>query len=331
VVLAALTEVSLRSPFVRRHLADPEPTLWHAPFIHAKLDYLQSFHRKHAIKTLFMGNSTVQTGIDPVIFDKARDPTFDRADSFNAAIEGLPPASMALFLKMYLSSIHPDVIVYGLTPQDLNSNSPWAQDMDDRVSRSPRLVAETDAGLDGRATRFLLTNSMLFRYRHVLHEFLLSGGSPVRPEVPYFDRRGFHSIDATLAALDGAARKKLIPRASLVNYSVEGKQREHLLAILRMARERKIRVVLLNMPLSADYYKLGFSESAERLAYIGALRSIAADQNVLLIDPGKELGLTDSDFADLNHLNRAGASKLSEWLGAEFCRGEARCSPQAKN
>jgi len=319
--LLLLAESVLRVPAVTRALPRPEPSLWHAPLVQTKLDYLKRFQAEYGIDVLFIGNSSVQSGVSPDAFEAALGVQgISRRRSFNGAIEGLPPYGVRLFLQIYLRYAHPTVVVYGLTPQDLNSNSPWAHDVSGRIRDSILAQAESRSGLRGWAYGKLLEYSSLFRYRYLLHQLVIRAGQVDDEPYVYFNERGFHPLPGRLSDLPPAQRSRFFNRAGVLNYSAEGTQRQEIEKIVDICAARNIRLIFVNMPLS-DHYYANFDRPRDYRTYLDALRSLAKERAVPMWDmehvpPGDNL--TDKDFADFNHLNQWGAARLSALIGQRY-------------
>jgi hypothetical protein len=320
IAFAILAEMALRIPSVIERLPEPEPTLWHADLIQTKLDYLKAFEAERGIDVLVMGNSAMQSALAPHIFDISRGRKDDSGPgAFNAALEGMPPYGTLMFLEIYSRYSDPDVIIYGITPQDLNSNSPWARDITDRINHSPLALAESRQGLRGRLIASLLNYSRLYRYRLVLYQLLLSGTTRPPQEV-YFDTRGFHPIDRRLSDVPSAERGVFLNNAGVLNYNVQGIQLESLRALINYSQDRDIDLVLVSMPLADDYYG-NFDSPEDYQTYLSTITQVASEFHVPLWDlenlsPAR--GFSDADFADFNHLNRDGAERFSAELGERF-------------
>jgi hypothetical protein len=315
-----LAETLLRLPSVQAMLPAPEPSLWHAPLVEDKVRYFRSFAASHDIDLLFVGNSTAQAGIDPTAFDASRTDLGVGGDSFNASIEGLPPSVNKEFLKIYLRDANPRTVVIGLTPQDLNADSPWAKDMDDRAAHSINLQASTRDSLIGYVLAFSLDHSELFRYRYVLHQVLLRGGIvPDHPDV-YFDTRGFHAIQRSLADFSPSERLQAQNRAGVLNYNPRGEQSDALEEMIGTIRSHGADPVLVNMPLS-DHYYANFDSPDDYKEYRDTLQRLADDLDVPLWDMEvlvQSEQFSDGEFGDLNHLNQVGAERLSALLAQNY-------------
>lgn len=320
VALLLLAEGLLRLPSVQSALPAPEPTLWHAPLVEDKIEYFRNFAASHDVDVLFVGNSTMQAGVDPAAFDAARTALGAQGESFNASIEGLPPSVNKEYLKLYLRSVSPHTVIIGVTPQDLNANSPWAKDMDDRAGHSINLQAGVQDSPMGYVLAFLLDYSELFRYRYVLHQMLLRGGNlDPHPDV-YFDERGFHSIERSLADFSPSERLQAQNRAGVLNYNPIGEQTDAVREMIATVRSHGAQPVLVAMPLSDQYYA-NFDDPADYQEYLIALQQLADELHIPLWDMEALAGseqFGDREFGDLNHLNRVGAERLSGLLAQDY-------------
>lgn len=320
VALLLLAEVILRLPVVQAALPAPAPTLWHSPLVEDKVEYFRNFAASHELDVLFIGNSTMQAGVDPAAFDAARRALGLGGESFNASIEGVPPSVNKDFLKLYLRTASPDTVVIGVTPQDLNTNSPWAKDMDERAGHSINLLAGAGDTLMGNLLAFLVDHSALFRYRYVLHQLLLRGGHAVpHPEV-YFDVRGFDAIERSLADFSPSERLQAQNRAGVLNYDPQGKQADALREMVAIVRSYNAQPVFVALPLSDQYYS-NFDRPTDYQQYHDALQWMAEELAVPLWDMESSTTVEpfgDSEFGDLNHLNRVGAERLSSELAQYY-------------
>lgn len=318
--IVVLAELALRLPFVLSHLPKPEPTLWHAEFVQPKVDYLKAFELERGIDVLFIGNSTTQAGVNPQAFDIARGKRESVGPgSFNASVEGIPPYGALIFLQIFLQYCRPGTVYYGITPQDLNSNSPWARDVSDRIDHSPLALAESRHGLLGISNAILLQYSALYRYRSALFRTLLNGKPDPVPRV-YFDRRGFEPSDRNLSQVPQGKGAEYFDKAGVLNYSVQGIQIESARNMATYLRDQGIRLVLVNMPLANGYFSI-FDSPSDYEDYRSAISELASTFGVPLFDAERlstDAGFDDTDFADLNHLNRKGAEKLSTMLGSHY-------------
>jgi hypothetical protein len=77
-------------------------------------------------------------------------------------------------------------------------------------------------------------------------------------------------------------------------------------------------LILLDVPVTAD---LGARYPAAFAEYRGRLAELERDRGVTVLRVTSETaGLTDAEFGDVIHLNRAGAARLSDRVRAELAR-----------
>jgi hypothetical protein len=108
-----------------------------------------------------------------------------------------------------------------------------------------------------------------------------------------------------------ATGQKLSPFTFLDNYRTGG-HLKYLHKLADWAEERGTTLVLLDMPTTADLearYPAQYAEYRERLA------EVERDRGLTVLRATREaVGLDDTFFADVIHLNADGARKLSAWL-----------------
>jgi hypothetical protein len=96
-------------------------------------------------------------------------------------------------------------------------------------------------------------------------------------------------------------------------YRLGGGHVQYLHRLLDWAAERRVAVLLVDLPVPADLDERLYPR--EYAAYRSLLRDVAQRHGVELLTARRDaLGLTDADFSDLIHLNAAGAARLSAWL-----------------
>jgi hypothetical protein len=106
------------------------------------------------------------------------------------------------------------------------------------------------------------------------------------------------------------------PIPFLDRYQLGGHLR-YLHRLLDWARGRGVAVVLVDMPVSADLEERLHPREFAR--YRAALTETAQQHGVPVLHARRDvLGLDDTHFADLVHLNRRGAARMSAWLRAQL-------------
>jgi hypothetical protein len=130
--------------------------------------------------------------------------------------------------------------------------------------------------------------------------------------------RSNHGFQTVLASRDArldclkAAGKIDATFPFMEHYRIDGYLR-NLHRLMDLAGRRRIPLLLVDMPVSADLDQRLYPR--EYSAYRAALAAAAQTHGVRILYATREaVGLTDADFADVIHLNSAGADRLSAWL-----------------
>jgi len=138
-------------------------------------------------------------------------------------------------------------------------------------------------------------------YRHHvptnLHSEVEEGMAIVKPNIP-------NSFDPNYADYKRRCGKPNLPMFQI--------QSTFLDKLLTVANERKIKPILLNMPLTPENLALMPPGSYER--YLDCLRTMAKSHNVPLVDLNGDSRFTHSDFYDTAHMNASGGRKLLDAL-----------------
>jgi hypothetical protein len=86
----------------------------------------------------------------------------------------------------------------------------------------------------------------------------------------------------------------------------------YLHSLIDWAKQHGVELLLVDMPVSADLERL---YSREYTAYREALADVERNRRVAVLRVSRSMvGLDDSSFADLIHLNLSGTRRLSSWL-----------------
>jgi len=109
-----------------------------------------------------------------------------------------------------------------------------------------------------------------------------------------------------------AAQAPLAPFDFLDKYRT-GSHWRYFATLRAWCAERGVGLVVVEMPVTAD---LEAKSPAALAEFRALLATLPADGVPLLRASREAVGLTDADFADLVHVNRGGAAKLSAWTRA---------------
>jgi hypothetical protein len=239
----------------------------------------------------------------------------------------------------------PKLLVYGITASDLNDSRhephgphslmTWG-DLREFMSVRPEASNWTVRHfLRGRFE----TASNLFHYRHAIrmwsafqadaivpgcctetlkeaaeqrdHADELASGNGYAPmkgfQVAPFTE--FKRIQATGTRFD---------RLHYLDKYATGSHAKYLFKIIEWCHANGVELVLLDIPVTADLERMYPKEFAE---FRSLVANVERERGVTVLRPTRELiGVGDDQFADLIHMNRAGAAKLSQWLHAQLDR-----------
>jgi hypothetical protein len=234
----------------------------------------------------------------------------------------------------------PRVLVYGVTASDLNDGrhephgphslmtwGDWADWVRLRPDSAEWVTRHFVAARAGGV-------SNLFRYRHGVRmwaaceaEGVFPGSSPetfreadelreradaLRTGNGYAPARGF-----AVGRYDAVKAAGLPPQGFpyLANYRT-GSHLKYLDKLVDWCAAAGTELVLLDMPVTADLearFPAAFAE------YRGRLADLERGRGVTVLRPSRAAaGLTDADFADLIHMNRAGAARFSDRVRADL-------------
>jgi hypothetical protein len=287
---------------------------------------------------VFVGGSPVAEGIDP---GRVAGVVRDGRPLSSVYAVGLSGATTSDVYHAVLRACPtpPRVLVYGVTASDLNDarNEPhgphslmtWGDWLGWVRLRPESAGWVTRHFLRARAAGA----SNLAHHRHGIRmwaacraEEVVPGESPaafreadelreraelLRAGNGYVPARGFAAGSYPAAKAAGVSQPAF---AFLQNYRT-GSHLKYLHRLIEWCAAGGTELVLLDVPVTADLeaeFPAAFAEYRTRLA------ELERDHGVRVIRP--DAGLTDADYADVVHLNRTGAARLSDRVRAELAR-----------
>ncbi len=277
---------------------------------------------------VIIGGSPVAEGIDPSRIASAGSiyamgfSGGTTSDFFHAVLRGCPSP--------------PAVLAYGITATDLNDSrhephGPYSLMTAGDVVHWVRLRPEAREWVVRHYLQSRIgQTSNLFRYRHGIRMWAATeadvrfpGSSPetmseadeLREHADlllngngYAPARGFTEMHYDRVKVAGLASPSL---PYLAKYRT-GSHLKYLHALIDWCESNRVRLVLIDMPVTHDLETIHAAEFAE---YRARLAEVERERGVKVIRASRDaVGLTDWHFADLIHLNRDGAKQFSEWL-----------------
>lgn len=320
VVLAAAVAAVVLAEAAARVAARrlPPPADWELPAVEVLLGQMGNVPEGGVA---FVGASQAGTDFVPTEF-LARSRAFRSA--FNAWLVGAGMRTVDRWTREFVvPELQPTVVVVGVTSRELNDNLPEDTYRKYRVSRA--VVAQTDGSpvlerLRLRAERW----SALIRLRDRLRSpvglvrALRDGGRAPTAEDPGIGELGVLAdrVEQDFVAAPAHVERE---RRALGRYRVGGVQTAALRNLIEELQADGIAVVVVGLPtyepVTVPMHPRGATDVSR---YWSALSAISRDTGATLLD-GRDAGpFTRADFADPEHLNGKGASRLTTWVAVEL-------------
>lgn len=282
---------------------------------------------------VFMGSSRASTGFRATL--AAQEIAQQDGVYVRVANLGVTGSSIELQYALLKNSLEtgkqPDIIVYGLAEFELNSRltSPDGDYFASRLPYYTNALRLDDFDLYSGQTlekkiSFLLKQTLPLYRDHDLIRNALS--IQFNPDDPLHQNYllGSGLIDQILQEgsspppdLHGSERDLAQARDEYKNYLLnpyqfEGYQLDRLHDFLSLAQARGIKVILVNMPVSAEH-RTFWNRPEDRQRYVQMVRGIAQEFDVPLLDlyEHNEQEIPADGFFDTHHLNQKGAAALT--------------------
>lgn len=275
-------------------------------------------------EVVFLGDSRAMYGVDPEAVSRAVEAWARRPlPGYNLALPGAPPiAQLALVDHVLGRGRAPRFVVLHVSPYMFSTaNDPRrVREALYSVYTLPGVLHALRAGmpLEDALTAAAHASSELLRYRrglllHVLDGYELGAPLPISragvesmPPVPYETRRR-----AARARAREFARMLARPRARF-----DGHQLRYLEAALRRLRGAGAEVVLVSSPEGPLLAREGGPRTIVP-EYAARVSSLASRLGVAFYDYRRTGALRDFEFADGDHMTRAGALRYSALLARD--------------
>lgn len=242
--------------------------------------------------------------------------------------------------KLLTGDKKPDAIVFGIAPRDL---------MDDTLSAEAltpvfqRLVGIEDLTRIAGLSFSTMQEKSDFVLGRILSLYALRGRLQTVPVAQYKRMlvkvigEGNQSKPASKTLADGfmmhkdrnwvwqKSKEEYKERYKCFSQTQFQKQRMYLNALLQLAAQRDIKMILVNMPLSADNLSLlpeGLYDS-----YLATIRKAAESHNATLVDLSRDGKYTDEHFYDTVHLNPIGGERFIQQVSDAVASSSSSKSP----
>jgi len=314
-LLALLSEGLLRLPTVQERLPGYRSFGMHHYQFEIKWFGLQAYADEENVDALVMGSSLVNTGVDPAVLTGAYTAqTGESLRLYNFGVEGITIHANLELAGILLERYHPDVLVYGTEPRDLDEatasvaetrllDDPWLRAQMGDFNPRGWLVdhsAFLQAYLPYRNWMRADFPDMLYTFLFRTHSTSPAGYEPdlkvMEPGIGPLDQRFLDCMDYYPTSRISSSRL------------------EELRRLIELGNDRGVGVVVGEMPVHPFVYECMGGEEAHR-AFQERVRAAVEAAEGIFLPAGPGLEIPPEGYADLEHLNLNGAPLFSRFLG----------------
>lgn len=319
VFFIGLGELGARSNVFQLYLAEPN---WGGR--HDQLNrQLRKLHdvsyRQGRIDCIFLGNSMVMRGFDPLAFHNAYlAQTGEELWCFNFGVDALPTSAAGELAEILVEDFHPHLLVYGLDARDL---AVPLEAEDTKVVTEMEWLRYRQGDFSPKGWlrehsyfyRDVETFRRLMRFDYQLKPRVVSG-------VALADRYGFYGDpiiwenvgeppDVNDARHHIQYYYNILSDYKILSENISGLQK-----ILDYQRQG-IRLIFVEMPTPITYLDFFRNGEEDYARYLALLNASAEEFGVPIVQvPSYDL-IPNDHWADYSHLSIHGARVYSQWLG----------------
>jgi hypothetical protein len=325
-VLLVAVEGLLRTQLFEAHFLATQRGSRHRQF-EIQLGLLETIvAREGPIECIFLGNSMVMHGFEPIIFAQAyRAQTGRSIRCFNFGIDGLPTVVAGALSKVLVEDFQPRLLIYGTDARDYNvtMNAEDASVLMDTPWLKYRLGEFSVQG-------WLQEHSYLYRYQETIsiairlqtrYYGVLNKLSGSKSEIYGFwgdDTIGTFVTSPPDPHNEGLPKNKIGHVESyfkhLSNYDMLP---EHLAGLEQIVQQEGsgLQVLIVAMPVPDTYYYFFGNGRGGYQRFIEQVSNVAQANKVQFLQTSPLHLIPDDGWSDYSHLNTTGAGIFSAWLG----------------
>lgn len=318
-LIGGIGEWMTRLPIFQSPLTPPRLGSRHSQLGH-KLMLLDTAQRQGPVDCIAIGSSIIDVGFDPVSFQNGYyEATGRDIQCFNFGIDASSSVSTAVLADILIEDYHPRLLIFGTDARD------YAVPREDRdtavVLETPWVkYREGYFSLDG----WLLESSYLYRYRQHLSRiarFDLEGVLQSNTQLSYeLTPDGFNPISKVATYINDPpdpmddSYEVVYYRRIYSSYQM---LEENLASLERIMEHRRsgTTVIVVEMPVSDGLYYFFGNGEADYNRFVTRVERRAVQHQVPFWRTEPLDSIPDDGWSDYGHLNVAGASIFSGWLG----------------
>ncbi|HEX7502627.1 MAG TPA: hypothetical protein VF451_04325 [Acidobacteriota bacterium] len=309
--LVAAAELLLRREFLQSRL--PYPSFCNSNHqLDIKLHLLDKMvEREGPPDCLFLGNSTVQAGIDPEAFNEAyRKFTGNSLRCFNFGVVGMAPDAGATLIRILNRRYRPRMVIWGIIPYDLKARGKNKESMLENGNWVRFQMGYWDF------SGWLTETSYLYRYYLRFRLWLDFPGinRNIEASERHWSANGFNSDRYGSFITDPEQRgREARNKETMRNFKVN----QHILSMMHEAFQPTpgVTFVLVEMPLHPNYVAQNEEEEKAYGKHLSLISGFAGRKNLHFIRRERRDFFMDDHWRNALHLNYRGAVRFSRWLG----------------
>jgi hypothetical protein len=266
------------------------------------MDYLVS--QKGQVDCVFLGSSIVQSGIDPLRFEKAyRAQTGEDITCYNFGSPGVKMVASVELAEILINRYHPRLLVYGITARELADG--WVGAAQRPMNETPWIQYELGAfNIEG----WIVDHFTAYRHYLALREWPSPDFKNPVGTMHTLKRRGFVPYTYYL--------ETFTPQDYLQNYALSPKEWAALGQLIALGGQTQL--LLLEMPLN-DQTLAAFNGGPDSYQHLmNQVADYAAAGDVpMWFTIQHHLIPPDGWVGDNHHMHGTGAKLFSAWLGEQ--------------
>lgn len=290
-----------------------DPGKWPRIEIAQKLEQIRGYVSDGKdFEVAFVGSSMVADGIDPEAFTER-----SGVPAYNAGFAGPSMRTITPWtLDIAVPLLQPDAVVLGIQSRELSDNGPKNITMYEKFMASPG-YRETASNVALRFAGMLERISYFMRYRRAFREpsqLLSSDGKEalqatrVRQQLGALGKR----LQQDVPYEDSEHFRDSLYEKMLYDFEVGGPEYAALERLYTGLKERGVRLIVVNMPVTDGYWEAHHSQTA-RADYHAALERFLGNRDIAFVDA--EDALKPETFRNPMHLDVDARKWIARALG----------------
>lgn len=291
---------------------------------------LEQYVNKYGVPdVIIVGNSMVNTGIDPLVIEQQiMDSTGKSLSIFNFGVEGLNITAMDDMANLLVRTYHPKILVVGTDIRDYTIN----------LDNLPSNEFVSTPWLETRLNQFnlkgiVINSSHFLQYALVFRNWYLPGFSSSFTKLSQeFTKEKINTINDSGYQYDARIppHRYIYPNEKIPadrellhlfrDFNFDQSRFNMLAGLIDKGKKNGSEVIVIEMPLQKTMYQFFNSSSEIRNDFLQLIRPITLNSGAKLIESSIYASIPDKDWANRTHLNLNGAPIFSRFLAEELIK-----------